>query len=564
MNPQKWASLSKDEWTESPYYTYSVQKLIKLNNKEDFSKATNWETPMAFFTRCFDYDPNKKLAYFSRFIGGWSHTYCNFEIDPETPIVIKIHRRTQEEMDALGIVSDAPKGPITSAAAYPKRKVESCNIIKGDVYVTMNNPGLIVVDIDKQMDGRDAPRAIASGWAGDVFPYKDEKLGAHGVTIFANPVIEGKPDITDKANVFVVNPGQKPPVSFTQPVLYFAPGVHRLSVDEKGNIRDLELEDIIVPISSKSYYIPGDAIVYGNINGFSSKDPVKDVRVFGHGTLSGRYISHFKDRSSKMPFENSGLRMLNMKSIGNVVYEGVTIANPPEHTVKLDSSFSQSPNYIKWCKSIAWRVNNDGMTVMGNSYIQDCFLRHQDDGSYIRGMGIARTSYWSDVNGSALRASFITSDRGKDYPATLSPNLVVEDCDIIYCRAAFIGGNEKAKSVAVIGSFEGKNELLRDGAKNTAQHIIIRNLTVSDPKPQRSLISANSETTELKGLCFENINQEHKHAFGAPISLVGLAPSLISNWIFKNVRIGGVLVDEKVFNDTKHFNISNASDMKFK
>jgi hypothetical protein len=256
--------------------------------------------------------------------------------------------------------------------------------------------------------------------------------------------------------------------------------------------------------------------------------------------------------------------MLIMKSVGNVVYEGVTIANPPEHTVKLDADFSATPNYVKWCKSIAWRVNNDGMTVMGNSYIQDCFLRHQDDGSYIRGMGIARTSYWSDVNGSALRASFITRDRNKNYPATLSPQLIIEDCDIIYCRAAFIGDNEKAKKVAVIGSFGGVNETLPDGTKNTAQHIIIRNLTVSDPKPQRVLVSVTGDGPVLNGIRLENVNQEHKHTFGTPIYLLGTVPSQISNWTFKNVRIGGILVDEGVFNNPNYFITSNTSYMKFK
>ena len=394
MTPKKWASFSKDDWTESPYYTYGVQKLSLINNKTDFSLATNWETPFAFFTRCVDHDPNNKVAYFTSHIGSWSHTYCNFEVDPGTTVVIKIHRRTEEELKELGIVSDAPKGPITHAAAYPKRKVDSCVIIKGSVYVTMSNPGLIAVDIDQQMDGRDAPR-VEPYKGGTVInpvtgpatlpPFNNESNGSHAVTIFANPVINDKPNINDEENVFVVRPGQKPPESFTQPVLYFAPGVHHLSVNDKGNLRDLEDQDILVPTSGKSYYIPGDAIVYGNINDTNVKNPVKDVRIFGHGTISGRHISHFNDRTSEVPLKNASLRMLTLKSAGNVIYEGITIANPPEHTVKISGDNSAVPNYVKWCKSIAWRVNNDGMTVMGNSYIEDCFLRHQDDGSYLRG-----------------------------------------------------------------------------------------------------------------------------------------------------------------------------------
>ena len=98
-----WGQLTKDQWTESPYYTYGVKKLSELNHT-NFAMATNWETPFASFTRCVDYSAATN-AYFDSYIGAWSHTYCNFELDPHTPIAIKIHRRTSAEMNSLGIVS---------------------------------------------------------------------------------------------------------------------------------------------------------------------------------------------------------------------------------------------------------------------------------------------------------------------------------------------------------------------------------------------------------------------------------------------------------------------------
>ncbi len=65
-------------------------------------------------------------GYYSNYIGGWSHTYTNFELDPNTPIVVKIVRK-----DNIG--DDAPAGPIDTAVVRPARKVDSWEIIDGDV-----------------------------------------------------------------------------------------------------------------------------------------------------------------------------------------------------------------------------------------------------------------------------------------------------------------------------------------------------------------------------------------------------------------------------------------------
>lgn len=565
MTPAKWAALTKDQWTESPYYTYRIQKISALNNP-DFALATNWETPFAFFTRCIDYNPAKNTAYFEEYIGGWSHTYCNFELDPHTPVVIKIHRRTQAEMTALGIVSEAPKGPITRAVAYPTRKVDSCEIINGDVYVTMRHPALIAVDIDGQMDNRDAPRATATGWQTaqpHPFPYRNEKDGSHGVTIFANPFIEDKPDMNDAANVLVVYPGQKPPASFTQPILYFAPGVHKFSVDEFGNERGWIESDRIAPISNKSYYIPGDTVVYGNFSDPLHQVVSKNIRFFGHGTISGAKMAHFNDTDTPTP--DKSLRLLHVDKSENVIYEGLTMANPPEHTVAIvaDKNRNYPPNYIKWCKSISWRVNNDGMTAQGNSYLEDCFMRHQDDGSYVRGNAIRRTTYWSDVNGCPLRGSFMTEDRDARYPSALPEHLIVEDCDIIYSRAVFTTTNNSEKN-GIIAQWEGTSATLADGTKNTGQHLIFRNIIVSDPRPQRPLFTfTGGKTGDWIGLRFENIDYLHGHTWGWTNKLTGDADTQLKNWTFKNVHINGRYLDQTHLNDTSVFTISNVSGMIF-
>ncbi len=211
----------------SPYYRFSIQKKSALNalRKEE---ATNWEEPFAWFTKCVDEIPNRKTAYYEEFIGGWSHTYCNFEMNNNTPVVIKISR-----LDKPG----APSGPITLATAHPAHKVLSCEVIHGEVYVTMDRPALVAVDIDGQLDCRDAPRAIPNQWGSAPFPYRNEMQGVHGVTIFANPFLEDKPKLDDPT-VHYVKPGTLPPSEGPWTTLYFMPGVHRLSVDQNGNDRE--------------------------------------------------------------------------------------------------------------------------------------------------------------------------------------------------------------------------------------------------------------------------------------------------------------------------------------
>jgi len=568
-----WGQLTKNQWTESPYYTYGVQK-ISLLNHTNFALATNWETPFAFFTRCKDYDPTNASAYFDEYFGGWSHTYCNFELDPHTPVVIKIHRRTPAEMSSLGIVSQAPKGSITHAVAYPARKVDSCRIINGDVYVTLSNPALIAVDIDRQMDGRDAPRSQPTGWGEAAFPFRYESNATHAVTIFANPFIDDKPDTNDTANVRVVQPGQKPPTNFTESVLYFASGVHKLSVDANGNEREWMDCDRIRPLSGKSYYIPGDAIVFGNFCDGVDNVLSQNIRIYGHGTLSGAKIPHYKDFAIPNSVDGKFLRMLSCDKSENVVFEGLTLANPPAHTVALiaDNGRAYAPNYVKWCKSISWRVNNDGMTAQGNSCIEDCFIRHQDDGTYLRGMAIRRTTYWTDVNGHPFRGSFINSDRGRAYPASLPEHLVVEECDVLYARAVFATtGTAGADRNGIIAQSQGANAPYADGTENTAQHLIFRNLTVSDPRPQKMLLSFlgsyppenENKVGDWRGLRFENVNYQHANTWGWPNKLVGDADTQFKYWTFKNVRINGTLLDAELLADPSVFTINNVSDMIF-
>ena len=45
-------------------------------------------------------------------------------------------------------------------------------------------------------------------------------------------------------------------------------------------------------MQNKSYYIPGDAVVYGTMNNAKIGKEGKFIRIFGHGTLSGDKLPH--------------------------------------------------------------------------------------------------------------------------------------------------------------------------------------------------------------------------------------------------------------------------------
>ena len=277
----------------------------------------------------------------------------------------------------------------------------------------MSKPAFVAVDIDGQMDTRKAPRAYPSGWN---FPYKGVALGSHSVSIFANPFISDKPN-PDDPGVLVVKAGELIPDNLDElewDTLYFEPGVHRTSVDlnEQGElvVRRWEPEDPITLEDNKSYYIPGDAIVYGNFTDVNSPDNTSEnIRLYGHGTISGKSILHYRSWSdypnSEYPnsYWHQSIKVADAK---NCRFEGITLEDPANHTIDISSSKTEEyeANYVKWTKVIGWRANSDAISVGGNVYVEDCFFRTQDDGHYIGGAKpIRRCVFWHDVNGQTFQ-----------------------------------------------------------------------------------------------------------------------------------------------------------------
>ena len=98
---------------------------------------------------------------------------------------------------------------------------------------------------------------------------------------------------------------------------------------------------------------------------------------------------------------------------GNTAVEGITIANSAYHSLMLVHNYNEdTPTDMRWVKIFTWRANGDGINPFNNGLIEDCFIRTQDDSTYVNGRGIRRVVYWQDGNGS----TFVLSPIGKMVP----------------------------------------------------------------------------------------------------------------------------------------------------
>ena len=93
--------------------------------------------------------------------------------------------------------------------------------------------------------------------------------------------------------------------------------------------------------------------------------------------------------------------------------EGITVANPATHSVSLAIGYKADhpDDVIRWVKIFTWRQNGDGVGSSGNQVVEDCFVRTQDDSSYVGGRGMRRVVFWQDSNGSTFVLSHIGKGR---------------------------------------------------------------------------------------------------------------------------------------------------------
>ena len=238
--------------SQSPHYRLEVRE----------EGETAWLSPATLLTECTGETFCNTTGMFGH-LHNWTNSYVNFEMLEGVRVEIKITKLAGD--------------PLTKAVVHPRSAAASCEIVEGEVYVVITEPVLFTVDINGQMDDQDTGKLPNNRGYYDGPPI-------HTLTIFANPFLS-KPSLEDPG-VLQVSPGQEAPTEGPWHTLYFLPGLH-----------DIGLDFLIK--ANKSYYIPGEAVVYGTL----SKDEKlegngENIHIYGHGTLSGDKIPHIQHSDS--------------------------------------------------------------------------------------------------------------------------------------------------------------------------------------------------------------------------------------------------------------------------
>jgi hypothetical protein len=213
---------------------------------------------------------------------GWTHTYANIEMSPNSPVEVEIRK--------IGTTLLNGSSVIVKSAVHPAHKIANHSNHLGRVYFTITNPCQVAIDINGQMDDHNA--AFAVGTPGGAMPGNPP---VHTIALYANPIM-AKPVASATNTIVTVTPNQSSATSLlpepnpaTYDTLVFAPGVHHVGPGFQVH-------------PGKSYYLPGDAILYGNLNNEdvsqgSYRCTGDRINIYGYGTICGMVIPHYQNRT---------------------------------------------------------------------------------------------------------------------------------------------------------------------------------------------------------------------------------------------------------------------------
>jgi uncharacterized repeat protein (TIGR02543 family) len=432
--------------------------------------------------------PTATHAY-QKFTAGWTHTYANIEMSENSPVEVEIRKIGATTLDGSAV--------IVKSAVHPAHKVVngSHRLENGRVYFTISNPCQIVIDINGQMDDHNAayPSTTPGGRMPDGSP-------VHSIAFYANPIM-AKPVASPTNTILTVEPSQSSPtIRLTNPdpatydTLAFAPGVHNIGANFK-----------LYP--GKKYYIPGDAILYGNMG---NKDvPATGYRcngdrihILGYGTICGIQVPHYQNTTHddtptgipnpEYPEWNAWTGEKN-QGIGIVIdnawdtkITGVTTIDPANFNTAF-GTFSGSTNnqsLVSWVKLHSWRVNGDGFG--GYSKVEDSFFRTSDDSTYVRDWR-RRCTFWKDTNANIARFTNYKSGG-------------LDDCDIIYARW------RDTRGVGSVIEFAGNANGGVDTPDVVETDLVIRDIRFHDRHTNPTRLFSMDSLDSYKGLVIENIS----------------------------------------------------------
>jgi hypothetical protein len=477
---------------ESDHYNCRV----KLVNEPDSA----WRDVFVLQTEGKD---NGDIGYYPN-IRGWTASWIAFESDFNGD-------------DVIVEISKKDGSPITQTMVRPESEAAPASISNGKAYVIFSEPTNINVDINGQMENN----YTGYGYTGP---------DVHTISLFANPVFN-VPDINDPG-VRVLLPGEDINTidRNTWDTIIFAPGVH----------------DIGMPfqiLSNETLFIPGDALVKGNIHPVDAwgSNASQNWSVYGSGTISNEDMV-------RDPNDKSNIFRTFANQAEGIRLEGFVVADPVFHTFNINNSggVNGATNVYKNLKILAWRLNSDGINAYRNSEVSDCFFRVQDDAFYYGQVNVNQHDnvVWNDANGAALFLQNVQD----------GSTCTFEDVTVIYSRAYWHwwdGGRIISMRTRVPGKI--------------IKNVHVKNIIVEDPLPafppfygtmqlqneNESPDNPNADI-ELENIVFENIYQAHDGVItaldnvqGKPRNtLVGLDPNRpFENILFKNCYFNGVILN---------------------
>lgn len=408
---------------------------------------------------------NRLNYHYQYFTADWSHNYGNIEMSPNTPVDVEISLVNGFQID---------KKAVYKAAAHPASKASKQPVvINGKIYFTIDNPCQITIDVNGQMDDHHAeinpigPPPVSDG---------SQSYPIHTLSLFANPILQ-RPVLTDP-NIVFVEPGVKPSSNLgVKSILYFKPGVHNIG-------RNFTI------FANKTYYIPGDAIVYGTFANTGGSGA--NIKLYGSGTISGIKINHpLYDPEYTAPANTTGdktWKLIWSVNCSNFKVEGLSLMDTPKHTMNLYAAGSNKIETVcSWLKIVTWRSNGDGIGTA--DVINDCFLRTGDDCSYLKGYERKRIVFWRDVHAAGFHMANMSNSA-----------IVAEDCDVIYNRSRDVIGDNGAIFDQRGGGVNGLESV----------NLEVNNFRSEDPLANMRFFNLSSGTSgsSYKGLVFKNINIE--------------------------------------------------------
>jgi formylglycine-generating enzyme required for sulfatase activity len=341
----------------------------------------------------------------------------------------------------------------------------------------------------------DRPRKVSVEFDGDT---------THPMLVFADSLETGVPDANDPN------------------VIYFGPGVH-------------EIGDTFID-SGKTVYLAGGAYVRGRLRG----NNVQDVTIRGRGVLSGEDYPHGSTEEANL---------INFKGRQNkkILIEGLTLVNSPLYLI----SARGFHNMVRNVKMFGWYFGTDGVYLGGDSLVEDCFLKVNDDAFkvYASNTVIRDCVIWQLENGAPFQISWnMMSDNS---------GFLVKNIDIIRMEHEWDGINIAVFDAVHGGRGHMSNYVFEDIRIENAdwrlfhitldQHqfadstkgmgqisdLTFRNITATGPFKLKSNIRGWDADHKVYNVTFENLKINGKYIRNAEEGNFDIDPETTHNIVFK-------------------------------